>query len=153
MTSRGGLAGGAWAFSQKLFYSLNVFRSTCPLSELMRIPTRISAYSSAFQREIARRSTTKSVASERGQTTRALSVATNPPRPYAFHIGASWAGKVNRDEDQPFKVPFSVDSPIGSWRDKLLSGPKAVKSVDAGEDFFFVQEVRPICNRRISTSN
>lgn len=110
----------------------------------MRIPTRISAY----QREFARRSTTKSVLPERAQTTRALSVATNPPRPYAFHIGASWAGKVNRDEDQLFKIPFPADGPIGSWRDKLLSRPKAVKSIDAGEDFFFVQEVRLICNRR-----
>ncbi len=111
----------------------------------MRIPTRISTYSSAFQREIARRSTAKNVLSERAQTTQALSPATRTSRPYAFHIGASWAGKVNRDFDQSFKVPFPGDSLIGSWRDKLLSRPKAVKSIDAGEDFFFVQEVRSVC--------
>jgi protein phosphatase PTC7 len=49
---------------------------------------------------------------------------------------------VDRDGNKQFKIPFSADSTIGSWRDKMLSRPKAVKGVDAGEDFFFVQEVR-----------
>ena len=64
--------------------------------------------------------------------------ATSSSRPYTFHIGASWAGK--RD-DGPIKAAFPPDTVIGTWRDKTLSRPKAVRSRDAGEDFFFVQEV------------
>lgn len=110
----------------------------------MRIPNHFSIYSPALQREIARRSTAKNVASRHTKATRTLSTSTTLPRPYTFHIGASWAGKVDRDLDKRFKIPFSPDGPIGSWRDKMLSRPKAVKSLDAGEDFFFVQEVRLI---------
>jgi len=40
-------------------------------------------------------------------------------------------------------VPFPPDTLVGQWRDKMLSHPKAAKSVDAGEDFFFIQEVMP----------
>ena len=39
------------------------------------------------------------------------------------------------------KAAFPPDTLIGTWRDKTLSRPKAVRSRDAGEDFFFVQEV------------
>jgi protein phosphatase PTC7 len=39
-------------------------------------------------------------------------------------------------------IPFAPDSVIGSWRDETLSRPKAVPSRDAGEDFFYVQEMR-----------
>jgi hypothetical protein len=63
----------------------------------------------------------------------------SPPRPYTFHIGASWAGK--RDDNPQIKVAFPPDTLIGMWRDKTLSRPKAVRSQGAGEDFFFVQEV------------
>lgn len=107
----------------------------------MRIPNRASAYSSALQREIARRSA-RNVASSRAKAARNLSTTADILRPYTFHIGASWAGKVTRDVDKKLKVPFPADGLIGSWRDKMLSRPKSVKSVDAGEDFFFVQEVR-----------
>jgi protein phosphatase PTC7 len=31
---------------------------------------------------------------------------------------------------------------VGAWRDRTLSRPKMVKSDDAGEDFFYIQEVR-----------
>ena len=64
------------------------------------------------------------------------------PRPYKFHIGASWAGKPAERGRKPLAtVPFTPDSPIGAWRDVTLSRPKAVSSKDAGEDFFYVQEV------------
>lgn len=63
------------------------------------------------------------------------------PRPYSFHIGASWAGKPEHMAIM-HKVPFPADTLVGSWRDKTLSRKsKTVRSVDAGEDFFFVQEV------------
>jgi hypothetical protein len=62
-------------------------------------------------------------------------------RPYTFHIGVSWVGKP-QDPNLMKKVPFPPDTLIGSWRDKMLQWPKKAKSVDAGEDFFFVQEVR-----------
>lgn len=65
--------------------------------------------------------------------------ATTSPRPYTFHIGASWAGKP--DDSMRIKKAFPPDTIIGTWRDKTLSRPKAVRSRDAGEDFFFVQEV------------
>ena len=64
--------------------------------------------------------------------------ATTSPRPYTFHIGASWAGK---SDPMRIKTAFPPDTVIGTWRDKTLSRPKAVRSRDAGEDFFFVQEV------------
>ena len=60
------------------------------------------------------------------------------PRPYTFHIGASWAGK---DDPNKIKSAFPPDTLIGTWRDKTLSRPKAIRSQGAGEDFFFVQEV------------
>jgi protein phosphatase PTC7 len=63
------------------------------------------------------------------------------PRPYRFHIGASWAGKPPEPGPKRPHVPFPSDSVIGAWRDKTLSRPKAVPSKDAGEDFFHVQEV------------
>lgn len=63
------------------------------------------------------------------------------PRPYTFHLGASWAGKPEDPTLAP-KVPFPPDTLIGSWRDKMLDRKKRAKSVDAGEDFFFIQEVR-----------
>ena len=66
--------------------------------------------------------------------------ATTSPRPYTFHIGASWAGKPD-DDPMKIKAAFPPDTTIGTWRDKTLSRPKAVRSRDAGEDFFFVQEV------------
>lgn len=62
-------------------------------------------------------------------------------RPYTFHLGASWAGKPE-DPALEAKIPFPPDTLIGAWRDRTLMHPKSVKSVDAGEDFFFVQQVR-----------
>ena len=67
-------------------------------------------------------------------------IHTTSPRPYTFHIGASWAGKPDENSMKK-KSAFPPDTIIGMWRDKTLSRPKAVRSQDAGEDFFFVQEV------------
>jgi protein phosphatase PTC7 len=63
------------------------------------------------------------------------------PRPYRFHIGASWAGKPPEPGSKRQHVPFASDSAVGAWRDKTLSRPKTVFSKDAGEDFFYMQEV------------
>ncbi|KAL4265225.1 Protein phosphatase [Pleurotus pulmonarius] len=63
------------------------------------------------------------------------------PHPYTFHIGASWAGKPAA-ADSMIKVPFPPDSIIGKWRDTTLSWPKSSGAKDAGEDFFFIQEMR-----------
>ena len=92
------------------------------------------------------RCSTKAIArySYASSSSRALSTA-NPQRPYTFHMASSWAGKpVERDTFK--KTPFTPTSPIGRWRDKMLTR-KAGSSTeiwypDAGEDFFFVQEVR-----------
>lgn len=73
------------------------------------------------------------------KTPRFRSLATLAPRPYTFHIAASWAGKAEHGRIR--KVPFPPDTPIGAWRDKMLSRPKPVYNHDAGEDFFFIQEV------------
>jgi hypothetical protein len=63
-------------------------------------------------------------------------------RPYEFHIGCSYAGKPEDPTDKLRKVPFPEDTLIGGWRDKMLAWPKGVPFNTAGEDFFFVQEVR-----------
>jgi protein phosphatase PTC7 len=107
----------------------------------MRVPIRLFPYNCTLKREIARKSSAKTAASTRAKADRTLSTVTSLSRPYAFHIAASWAGKPNRQLDPRFQIPFPSEGPIGSWRDKTLSRPKAVKSVDAGEDFLFVQEV------------
>ncbi|KAF7778731.1 hypothetical protein Agabi119p4_3076 [Agaricus bisporus var. burnettii] len=109
----------------------------------MRISHQFSTLNPALQREIIRRSASKNVVSpRRAKITRNFSTSALLPKQYSFHIGTSWAGKVDRDGYNRFKIPFSAHTTIGSWRDQMLSRPKAVKSVDAGEDFFFVQEMR-----------
>jgi len=69
----------------------------------------------------------------------------SPPRPFKFHIGASFAGK----PDHPSRLSalqnkegFAKDSIIGKWRDDTLKRKRTVKSTSAGEDFFFVQEMK-----------
>ncbi|KAF8514031.1 phosphatase 2C-like domain-containing protein [Gautieria morchelliformis] len=67
-----------------------------------------------------------------------------PPRPYKFHIGASFAGKPAHPHDIP-KDPnagFVNNNPIAAWRDNMLKRPKTVQSTSAGEDFFYVQEMK-----------
>ncbi|KAG5652744.1 hypothetical protein H0H81_003885 [Sphagnurus paluster] len=69
------------------------------------------------------------------------SITSQSPRPYTFHIGASWAGKSG--PDVPLHVPFPSDSVVGAWRDQTLAWPKSVRSRGTGQDFLFVQDVRP----------
>lgn len=69
-------------------------------------------------------------------------------RPFTFHIGASWAGKP-ADQTKVPKVPFPPDGLVGAWRDHTLSRTKAVRSDDAGEDFFYVQEVSFLPKQRL----
>lgn len=64
------------------------------------------------------------------------------PRPYQFHIGASWAAKPPDPLPLRVNVPFSSDTTVGRWRDEMLGKWKNVKSPNAGEDFFFVSRVR-----------
>lgn len=81
-------------------------------------------------------------------TKRAAEFSTaSSPRPYKFHLAASWAGKPAVEEKKPIKrVPFPADHPVGIWRDQMLTRkPGTATEVwypNAGEDFFFVQEVR-----------
>ena len=70
-------------------------------------------------------------------------LSTAPPRPFKFHIGASFAGKSDSLRQSALGKDaegFPKDSPIGIWRDSLLKQKKSVASTSAGEDFFFVQE-------------
>lgn len=65
-----------------------------------------------------------------------------PRRPYQFHIGCSYAGKPEDPNEKLRKVPFPPDTLIGGWRDRMLAWPKSMPFKNAGEDFFFVQEMR-----------
>ncbi|KAI0647028.1 protein serine/threonine phosphatase 2C [Trametes meyenii] len=65
------------------------------------------------------------------------------PRPYRFHVGASWAGKPHDPRGPRVKSnPFPADSPIGQWRDLMLSRPNAPAGNHIGEDFFYIQDMR-----------
>ncbi|PCH38203.1 hypothetical protein WOLCODRAFT_130753 [Wolfiporia cocos MD-104 SS10] len=65
------------------------------------------------------------------------------PRPYRFHVGASWAGKPPDPQARRIKTkPFQPDSEIVGWRDKLLSIYQSPAGKHVGEDFFYVQEMR-----------
>ncbi|KAH8107078.1 protein serine/threonine phosphatase 2C [Cristinia sonorae] len=78
-----------------------------------------------------------------GHSPRLLSTAAPPSRPYRFHIGASWSGKPAEPRKVPIKTgPFPPNSPIGAWRDHVLSRPKAVPGTHIGEDFLYIQEMR-----------
>ena len=64
--------------------------------------------------------------------------------PYKIHVGTSFAGKPveYRVKTRRRKVvEFPPDSDIVRWREETLSIPKAFPSKDAGEDFFYVQQV------------
>lgn len=70
--------------------------------------------------------------------------STNAPtisRPFAFHIGASFVGKPAHPDDKPIKSPGFPEGPIKKWRDRTLAWPKGLATVQAGHDFFYVQEV------------
>jgi protein phosphatase PTC7 len=66
------------------------------------------------------------------------------PRPYRFHVGASWAGKPVHPRDKQVNTkPFADNHPIALWRDHVLSRPNGGGGKHIGEDFFYVQEVCP----------
>ncbi|EJF65839.1 protein serine/threonine phosphatase 2C [Dichomitus squalens] len=65
------------------------------------------------------------------------------PRPYRFHVGASWAGKPHDPRGPRVNTdPFPPDSPIGKWRDTTLSRPNPGAGKHIGEDFFYIQDMR-----------
>src|ERR1700761_4573879 len=67
------------------------------------------------------------------------------PRPFKFHFGVSYAGKpADSDLVQARqRGRFAATSPVGKWRDNMLKQRnKSVQSADAGQDFFYIQEVR-----------
>lgn len=66
-------------------------------------------------------------------------------RPFKFHIGVSWAPKPPDPKLTRFHTAFSVDSQLGKWRDAMLARPRHLLSRDAGEDFFYHTEARPLC--------
>ncbi|KAI0320103.1 phosphatase 2C-like domain-containing protein [Amylostereum chailletii] len=70
--------------------------------------------------------------------------STNLPRPYRFHIGASWHAKPGDRAMRKVASPFPADHPIGKWRDESLTRGKGKGSpaVGPGEDFFYIQDVR-----------
>ncbi|EJD05929.1 uncharacterized protein FOMMEDRAFT_153275 [Fomitiporia mediterranea MF3/22] len=77
---------------------------------------------------------------------RRLMSSAPPRRPFKIHVGASFEGKppeYRATPGRPLKVAtdFPIGSDIRAWRDAMLSRPKGVPSKDAGEDFFYVQEV------------
>ncbi|KAI0798040.1 phosphatase 2C-like domain-containing protein [Abortiporus biennis] len=80
---------------------------------------------------------------KRSFSTSPTSFYTSLPRPYRFHVGASWAGKPPDPRLKEVKShPFPSDSEIGRWRDYTLSRPKSSGGTNIGEDFFYIQEMR-----------
>ena len=64
------------------------------------------------------------------------------PRPYRFHLGASWAGKPPDPQMRRIKTkPFAPDSDIGKWKTDILSKYHSPVGNHVGEDFFYVQDV------------
>ncbi|THH17808.1 hypothetical protein EW146_g3069 [Bondarzewia mesenterica] len=68
--------------------------------------------------------------------------ASSTPRSYRFHVGASWLAKPPDPRQRKKTQPFSNDSDIGMWRNQTLSRPTGGSSRGAGEDFFYVQDMR-----------
>ncbi|KAF8964676.1 phosphatase 2C-like domain-containing protein [Flammula alnicola] len=98
-------------------------------------------YKPALARQIARRTPRSRLFNTSTAIRSNPALAHHIPRPYTFHIGASWQGKPEDPTLIP-KVPFPHDTLIGAWRDRMLERAKTTNNNDAGEDFFFVQEMR-----------
>ncbi|KAI0699720.1 protein serine/threonine phosphatase 2C [Cytidiella melzeri] len=65
------------------------------------------------------------------------------PRPYRFHIGASWAGKAVDPRGRQLNTkPLGKDHPVAIWREHVLSRPNGGGGKHIGEDFFYIQEMR-----------
>lgn len=124
---------------QPSFFSSPHFTRTTTLftSHLMRLPSLLPALA-----HVSRTHATPNAHLTLQSCRRAMSTAL--PRPYRFHIGASWTGKpVHPRARKSYMTPFSADSEIGLWRDHVLSRPNGGMGPHIGEDFFYVQEVRP----------
>jgi len=113
-------------------------RSKCSPFQLLRIPGHSTT-----------RPQNLHPARSRTFSTDTLYSTLEPNHHYRFHVATSWAGKPDSVADRGMiKVPFPKESVIGRWRDHMLSrdisgrGNKMRLAKDAGEDFFFVQEVR-----------
>jgi hypothetical protein len=68
-------------------------------------------------------------------------------RPYTFHVGVAYAGKPPARSKRRLAA-FPSDHRILEWKNEMLAypwktgyGPNHVRK-DAGEDFYYVQEVR-----------
>ncbi|KIJ69408.1 hypothetical protein HYDPIDRAFT_106015 [Hydnomerulius pinastri MD-312] len=68
--------------------------------------------------------------------------STTVSRPYKFHIGASWAAKPPDPKSTRFHTSFSADTLLGKWRDEMLAHHKNPVAKDAGEDFFYITQMR-----------
>lgn len=82
---------------------------------------------------------------------RTRNVSTETIRPYKFHVGASWLAKPTDRAVRKSASPYPADSPIGRWRDETLAKGSAFASASAsgaGEDFFYIQDVRAISRSR-----
>ncbi|OCH95553.1 protein serine/threonine phosphatase 2C [Obba rivulosa] len=75
----------------------------------------------------------------RSAVTRAYS---SLPRPYRFHVGTSWEGKLQEPRLRFKGKPFAPETEIGQWRDASLARHKVPAGSHIGEDFFFVQDMR-----------
>ncbi|KAG8958440.1 hypothetical protein FRC03_009120 [Tulasnella sp. 419] len=65
--------------------------------------------------------------------------STSLPRPYRFHIGTSFAAKPWGSK----KAKFPASTEISEWAKKQFGNKKFIKTTkDAGEDAFFVQEMK-----------
>ncbi|EIN07379.1 protein serine/threonine phosphatase 2C [Punctularia strigosozonata HHB-11173 SS5] len=74
-----------------------------------------------------------------------------PPKshPYTFHVGVGYAGKPPDRIKRRFAA-FPSGHPIATWRDEMLALPwekgygpsNNARNRDAGEDFFYVQQMR-----------
>ncbi|KAI0256686.1 phosphatase 2C-like domain-containing protein [Lactifluus subvellereus] len=64
------------------------------------------------------------------------------PRPYKFHVCANWLSAPPEHGPKKRSAPFPAESPIGLWRDHMLTRPPRGFSRTPGEDFFYVQEMR-----------
>ncbi|KAK7467165.1 Protein phosphatase 2C 7 [Stygiomarasmius scandens] len=113
-------------------------RSKCSPFQLLRIPGHSTT-----------RPQNSHPARSRTFSTDTLYSTLEPNHHYRFHVATSWAGKPDSVADRGMiKVPFPKESVIGRWRDHMLSrdisgrGNKMRLAKDAGEDFFFVQEMR-----------
>jgi hypothetical protein len=72
-------------------------------------------------------------------STRAYSTAL--PRPYRFHIGASFHGKPLEKGKPKKETGFSSSTSIGKWCDRMRLRGLSIGAKCAGEDFFYYQQV------------